>query len=99
MSKCKLHKCNAACCFNVPLPIGMVEQFADKIVTPVIARECVPPSSKDLPLSEIAYTSEDLARNRCPFLRHDFKCNIYEDRPKICRIFGEIEELKCKFRK
>ena len=27
------------------------------------------------------------------------KCNIYENRPDICRMFGEIPELTCKYRK
>ena len=38
-------------------------------------------------------------KNKCPFLRHDRTCNIYENRPEVCRLFGEIDELKCKYRK
>jgi len=32
----------------------------------------------------------------CPFLsRHDQVCVIYDDRPYVCRAFGEIPELQC----
>lgn len=34
--------------------------------------------------------------NYCPFLRRgDYKCNIYENRPPICRSFGTPEGHKC----
>lgn len=33
----------------------------------------------------IAMTDMDLDRNKCPFLRADCKCNIYENRPNVCR--------------
>ena len=44
-------------------------------------------------------TAYDPMLNKCPFLRADYKCNIYENRPEVCRQFGQIEELPCKFRK
>lgn len=34
--------------------------------------------------------------NYCPFLRRgDYKCNVYENRPPICRSFGTPEGHKC----
>ncbi len=37
--------------------------------------------------------------HRCPFLTYDLKCNIYENRPFVCREFGKEshERLKCSF--
>lgn len=36
---------------------------------------------------------------KCPFLRDDMLCNIYEDRPDICKKFGTESHLmmKCHF--
>lgn len=98
--KCRIYKCKASCCHNLPLPVGILQHFADKIVTPVIATERLPFNPK-FPLSDFVYTSFDPADNKCPFLRADYKCNIYEDRPLICRKFGDGSEpmLTCKFRK
>jgi len=31
---------------------------------------------------------------RCPFVK-DNRCSIYEDRPAVCRKFGEERELQC----
>ena len=47
----------------------------------------------------VAFTAEKMEDNKCPFLRHDFKCNIYENRPDVCRKFGEIDKLPCRFLK
>ena len=32
---------------------------------------------------------------KCPYLREDNTCEIYEVRPLICRLFGVVEDLKC----
>lgn len=47
----------------------------------------------------IAITNEDISENRCPFQRYDYKCNIYDRRPKICRMFGEGKHkyLQCGY--
>ena len=45
----------------------------------------------------LALTSEDMELNKCPFLRADYRCNIYENRPDVCRKFGQIEALPCKW--
>lgn len=47
----------------------------------------------------IAMTNMDLDKNKCPFLRADRRCNIYENRPNVCRKFGEIPELPCEYLK
>ena len=47
----------------------------------------------------IAMTDMDFGRNKCPFLRPDCRCNIYENRPDVCRKMGEIPELPCNYYK
>lgn len=66
----------------------MLTQFADKIVTPVISTEPIP-YNPEFPPSEYVLTSDNLMLNKCPFLRADCKCNIYEHRPALCRRFGD----------
>ncbi|MBD5224841.1 MAG: hypothetical protein HDS68_02595 [Bacteroidales bacterium] len=88
MSKCRTHKCKAACCHNIALPIGFLAQFASKIVTPVISASPAP-YNHEFPPSEFVSTSTSLMHNKCPFLRADHKCNVYEHRPAICRRFGD----------
>lgn len=71
-------------------PHGELERFGSQIVNPIIG---FTPFGGVV----IAMTSWDIERNKCPFLRKDCKCNIYENRPDVCRKFGEISELPCKF--
>jgi Fe-S-cluster containining protein len=92
MMKCRLSKCNAQCCYNLAFENGELERFKDKIVNPVI----------DIVWFggvRLTITSTNMDSNKCPFLRRDFKCNIYENRPDVCRKFGEIDKLPCKFMK
>lgn len=90
MMKCRLSKCNAQCCYNLAFENGELERFKDKIVNPVI----------DIVWFggvRLTITSTNMDSNKCPFLRRDFKCNIYENRPDVCRKFGETDKLPCKF--
>lgn len=92
MKKCLLHKCKAYCCYNIAFEHGELDRFASKIVNPVIGFT---------PFGgvKISMTSWDVNENKCPFLRSDMKCNIYESRPNVCRKFGEIPELPCEYLK
>lgn len=86
--KCRIHKCHAACCYNIPFEHGELDKFADKIVNEVLFT--VPLGS-----AVVAFTIEDvfdIQHNKCPFLRSDCKCNIYEDRPDVCKKMGEIPQ-------
>lgn len=96
--KCRVSKCRAHCCFNVPLPIGFMETYGENIVTPIIGRTTLPPHP-DLGMCELVFTDMAFEKNRCPFLRKDYKCNVYEDRPQICHLFGEGDNslLKCHY--
>jgi len=39
------------------------------------------------------------SNQRCPFLTKEWKCNIYDDRPFVCREFGKESHLMmhCRF--
>lgn len=100
MKKCRTYKCKAACCYNIALPVGLLEQFADKVVNKVIATSPMP-VNPEFPPPVAVETSEKIAKNKCPFLRADYKCNIYEYRPLICRKFGDCSHpmLICSYMK
>lgn len=90
--KCRLSKCNAQCCYNIPFECGELERYREAIVNPVLFTMPLGPAV-------VAFTNEQPELNKCPFLRRDYKCNIYENRPDVCRKFGEIEKMPCEFRK
>lgn len=90
--KCRLHKCHACCCYNIPFADGELERFSGMIVNPVIYT--VP-----VGFGFLAYTAQDPKDNKCPFLRTDLRCNIYEHRPDVCRKFGQIKQFPCRFLK
>ena len=94
-TKCRTSKCNARCCYNIPFDENELERFADRIVNPVKFVSPVGPGRHGIGL--VAFTDENPERNKCPFLRRDFKCNIYENRPEVCRLFGVIDRLPCRF--
>ena len=35
----------------------------------------------------------------CEYLDNNWKCSVYNNRPLVCRMFWNIEKLKCQFRK
>lgn len=90
--KCRLHKCKAACCYNIPFEEGELVRYADKIVNPLKFTMPLGPGT-------VAFTDEEPMRNKCPFLRSDCRCNIYDHRPRVCRLFGEIDRLPCQWLK
>ncbi len=46
-------------------------------------------------MQSITKCSEDSIR--CPMLNMENKCNIYEDRPFVCRIYGVSKMLPCEY--
>lgn len=90
---CPTNICKASCCYNVPLDAQEHLAFADKIVNQVLSLFRIDERAA------LAITDQDPSKNKCPFLTADYKCNIYEHRPAVCRKFGEIPQLKCKFLK
>lgn len=86
--KCRTYKCKAACCYNVPFENGELGKYADKIVNMVLGT--TPMFGAVFPI-----TANDPKKNKCPFLRADYKCNIYENRPDICRKMGTVDKMPC----
>ncbi len=75
----KIHpKCKARCCGIVPIPKELYEQHKDKMNR--IPLRIIEHENNVIPITSDAY---------CPFLNDDLSCNIYEDRPEICRKFGD----------
>lgn len=71
------HRCKAGCCGVFPIPSDIFNRNKEKMVrTPEELLE-----SKD-------FVIPVTADNFCVFLNQDLSCNIYDDRPDICREFG-----------
>lgn len=102
--KCNIKRCKAACCYNVPLPKKILSVYRNKIVNPIIR---ILDAGKSPKMENMEFvlplTGEGIENNKCPFLRADCRCNIYPNRPHLCRIFGEEnvkdkEKLRCEYR-
>lgn len=81
-------KCKADCCGPVPIPNDVYERNMFHRIGEV--DELFQGPGWVIPFPK----GEDL---KCVFLRPDFQCNIYEDRPDVCRQFGFVEELQCPY--
>lgn len=77
-SKC-ISKCKAACCGPVPFDRDFVEKNPPKKEV-----ETMPVGDK------IILITDDLA---CPYLDENYLCSIYDDRPEVCRKFGDETAL------
>lgn len=71
------HKCRAVCCKAIALPRKIWEENQDKVITK--PQEVVDFPDYIFPLTETG---------GCPFLKDDHHCNIYENRPDVCKEFG-----------
>lgn len=78
----KIHpRCKAECCSDItPLPLDIYERNQDKIV-----RE--PLEFEKMPGTEMMMVNT--SSHKCVFLNEDFTCNIYDERPPICKTFGD----------
>jgi len=78
-SKC-LHQCKAMCCGVVPISKDIFAKNKDKL-------------NKNRPIIEEIDLGDSLIpltkTGTCPFLTDDYKCGIYNDRPEVCRKFGD----------
>jgi Fe-S-cluster containining protein len=95
-SKVVPKKCQADCCYYVPLNREFWEKHKH-----LIQQEAIPLNWEN---GEINFRKDfdgyilPLTKNlRCPFLDKKSKCVIYFDRPYICRVFGTIyfKGLEC----
>ena len=87
--RCDIKKCRGQCCMNAPIPKSYFTALKNRLVRPILRFEDEGDNPELGGHNVVAITNEDIAENRCPFQRYDYKCNIYDRRPKICRMFGE----------
>ena len=85
---CNTKDCKAACCGFAPIPADLYERRKYLLQRKV---EVTPLPGKHV----IAVDSSGV----CGFLTCEYTCAIYDERPEICRRFGEPNEkhpfLKC----
>lgn len=95
--ECKKHHptCKARCCGIVPIPVPTWQKNQHNLQKEVKEKHKVYATGQDnikqtciLPITEDAL---------CPFLKKDLSCAIYEDRPKVCKQFGDESHwaLRC----
>lgn len=79
--------CKGDCCGPVIIEKLLFEvmKSENKIITP-------PEKIEEVSDSLIIPVTES---GKCCFLTKDFRCNIYEYRPEVCRRFGLIPEMLC----
>lgn len=88
--KCDVSRCHAACCGLVPIPRETIEKHLGDMQGPFDKILFI--NGQDIVVKQRTAT--------CAFLTSDYKCAIYDDRPEICRIFGNRSNnplLKCSY--
>lgn len=98
------HICQASCCAAFPIEKSLFERNKHKVVREILQmEEFESPVMEDKAFrKDGSYSMEGIchAKNalhvlpitknaRCCFLNEDLSCNIYEERPYICRKFGD----------
>ena len=84
-----LDQCHAACCGIFPIEKELYEKNIDKIVTKPIKIETyfdADPFDDNIKKDFIVPITENA---KCCFLQSDYKCAIYEDRPTVCKVYGD----------
>ena len=38
-----------------------------------------------------------LENGNCPYLKDDGSCGVYLDRPRVCRLYGNVPEMPCMY--
>ena len=82
MLDCKqcLHKCKSECCAELPFD----REFLD---THKPARTVV---------NEVVFGDKVISETEghyCLYLDKDFRCSIYNERPEVCRLFGDESNI------
>ena len=92
---CNIKKCKSICCGPVPIDKIVYQQTESLRQIKVIGeREIQDPLGNDY----IIPFTEKLV---CPYLNKDYRCEIYDIRPEVCKLFGNGKHkyLTCKFLK
>lgn len=86
------HKCKAECCGIIDFTKELWERNQHKVITKPVEVIPFPDNVNVMPITESGY---------CPFLRADYHCNIYEERPNVCREYGNesTPEMSCPYLK
>jgi Fe-S-cluster containining protein len=92
--ECKKYhcECKARCCGIVPIPVVTWQKNQHNIQKPVLYAHKVlaqDPHTEKRETSILPVTEEML----CPFLKEDLSCAIYQQRPEICKKFGDETHL------
>lgn len=82
-----LSKCHAACCGVVPFSKGFISKHR-----PV--REVL--KEVEIETGDVVLETEG---HNCPYLKENYQCSVYKDRPEICKIYGNETQinLTCQF--
>lgn len=85
-----LSRCKAQCCGPAPIPKNKLNILKEFIVRDIVEIIKLRPGHMVAPITESKY---------CCFLGKDFKCNIYDNRPHVCQIFGKgiNRKLQCSW--
>lgn len=85
-------KCKAICCGIIVFEKDFWEKHQDKVTTNPVEIVLFPDSKNVMPRTESGY---------CAFLREDHHCNIYDERPDICRKYGDesTPHMSCPYLK
>jgi len=91
-----LKECKACCCSIAPIEEDIYLKNIDKIVSQpskVVTDQGCDPEDKQIKSFVFPITDN----GKCCFLDEDCKCVIYEERPSICKSFGDEshETLRC----
>lgn len=84
-------ECGAECCYTAPIDKNIYQRNFTSSVRPVI--ELI-----ELDSTTVLPMTTD---GKCLFLKEDLSCNIYNDRPMLCRKFGDESHinLTCAYQK
>ena len=84
------HLCKSGCCGYVPIDKDLWERSQEKVQT-------VPEKVMDFDGAVLPFTKT----GKCPFLTPELSCAIYDERPEVCRLFGNETHinLTCTYQK
>ena len=81
------HICQARCCGIIPIPRVTWQKNQHNIQRPIEATHLV--ETTDLENEKVRCILPITPDALCPFLKEDYSCAIYKDRPKVCQQFGD----------
>ena len=77
------HLCKSECCSLVPIDKALWEKNQDKV-------QQKPSEILEMGHNVIVPITPNM---KCPFLSPDLSCAIYDDRPEVCKLFGNESHI------